>query len=230
MPVTSSLCIVALLLVHAFVASVAGECRAALGMEEGRIPDKAISASSTYELKSVGPQNARLRQELNGGAWCPKAQISSEVREFLEVDLGRDHLVTLTETQGRFGNGQGQEYAEAFSIEYWRSMLGRWTEYKDSSGKKILQGNSNTYLVQKQDLDLPFVASKVRFIPYSQHPRTVCMRVELYGCSWERKPVSVTEKYSGGQINHAHCSAAREDYPFSSKQTRVLLGRKENKK
>lgn len=32
---------------------------AALGMEEGRIPDTAISASSTYEIKSVGPQNAR---------------------------------------------------------------------------------------------------------------------------------------------------------------------------
>ncbi|KAF6200645.1 hypothetical protein GE061_005088 [Apolygus lucorum] len=37
----------------------AGECKAALGMEEGRIPDTAISASSSYEIKSVGPQNAR---------------------------------------------------------------------------------------------------------------------------------------------------------------------------
>lgn len=37
----------------------AGECRSALGMEEGRIPDHAISASSSYEAKSVGPQNAR---------------------------------------------------------------------------------------------------------------------------------------------------------------------------
>ncbi|KAK9499624.1 hypothetical protein O3M35_002637 [Rhynocoris fuscipes] len=37
-----------------------GECMAALGMEEGRIPDTAISASSSYEIKSVGPQNARF--------------------------------------------------------------------------------------------------------------------------------------------------------------------------
>ncbi|KAK6628660.1 hypothetical protein RUM43_002475 [Polyplax serrata] len=35
------------------------ECRTALGMEAGRIPDSAISASSSYEAKSVGPQNAR---------------------------------------------------------------------------------------------------------------------------------------------------------------------------
>nr|CAD7568527.1 unnamed protein product [Timema californicum] len=37
------------------------ECRSALGMEEGRIPDDAISASSSYEYKSVGPQNARCK-------------------------------------------------------------------------------------------------------------------------------------------------------------------------
>lgn len=52
---------------------------------------------------------------------------------------------------------------------------------------QILRGNSNTYLVEKQKLELPFVASRVRFVPYSKHPRTVCMRVEIYGCVWERK-------------------------------------------
>lgn len=38
---------------------VLGECRVALGMEAGRIPDHQITASSSYEAKSVGPQNAR---------------------------------------------------------------------------------------------------------------------------------------------------------------------------
>lgn len=41
-----------------------GECKAALGMEEGRIPDTAISASSSYEIKSVGPQNARWEADI----------------------------------------------------------------------------------------------------------------------------------------------------------------------
>ncbi|XP_066148473.1 discoidin domain-containing receptor 2-like isoform X2 [Euwallacea fornicatus] len=166
-----------------------GECKSALGMEEGRIPDHAISASSSYEAKSVGPQNARLRQEKNGGAWCPKAQISSDIKEYLEVDLQKNHLMTWTETQGRFGNGQGQEYAEAFLVEYWRSALGAWVTYKDSRGEKVLTANTNTYIVVHQRLELPFVASKVRFIPYSEHPRTVCMRVELYGCPWEQSVV-----------------------------------------
>ncbi|XP_058799560.1 discoidin domain-containing receptor 2-like [Phymastichus coffea] len=178
-------------------------CMLPLGMEEGKIPDDAISASSSYESKSVGPQNARIRQEKNGGAWCPKAQISSDIREYLEVDLTKDHLITWTETQGRFGNGEGQEYAETFFLEYWRDL--KWHPYKNLRGDRVLRGNSNTYLVEKQKLDLPFVASRVRFVPYSQHPRTVCMRVEIYGCVWQQRVARYTipmgESYGPGGCN-----------------------------
>lgn len=166
------------------------ECRSQLGMEFSKIPDHRITASSSYEVKSVGPQNARIRQEKNGGAWCPKAQISSEVREYLEIDLDEDHLVTWTETQGRWGNGQGQEYTEAFTVEYWRKSIGRWVEYKDSKECRVLPGNVNTYLSVNQELELPFVASRIRFVPFSTHPRTVCMRVEIYGCPWEQSVVN----------------------------------------
>ncbi len=34
-------------------------CTAALGMEHGHIKDEDITASSAFDLKSVGPQNAR---------------------------------------------------------------------------------------------------------------------------------------------------------------------------
>ncbi|XP_060837364.1 discoidin domain-containing receptor 2-like [Rhopalosiphum padi] len=166
------------------------ECRSQLGMEFSKIPDHRITASSSYEIKSVGPQNARIRQEKNGGAWCPKAQISSEVREYLEIDLDEDHLVTWTETQGRWGNGQGQEFTEAFTVEYWRKSIGRWMEYKDSKECRVLPGNVNTYLSVNQELELPFVASRIRFVPFSTHPRTVCMRVEIYGCPWEQSVVN----------------------------------------
>ncbi|CAG5082475.1 Similar to DDR2: Discoidin domain-containing receptor 2 (Homo sapiens), partial [Cotesia congregata] len=152
------------------IKNASAQCVLPLGMEEGKIPDDAISASSSYETKSVGPQNA-----------------SNDIREYLEIDLTTNHLITWTETQGRFGNGQGQEYAEAFFLEYWRNS--KWYQYKTLSGDKILRGNSNTYLVERQKLELPFVASRVRFVPYSQHPRTVCMRVEIYGCMWEQRIV-----------------------------------------
>ncbi|XP_049784959.1 discoidin domain-containing receptor 2-like [Schistocerca cancellata] len=196
--VTSLLAALLLLACLAAPAATSGGCHSALGMEEGRIPDSAVSASSSYEPKSVGPQNARIRQEKNGGAWCPKAQISSEVQEFLEVDLGRAHLITATETQGRFGNGQGQEYAESFHLLYWRDALQRWVVYRDSTGRKVLRGNSNTYLAVRQQLELPFVASRVRFMPYSQHTRTVCMRVELYGCPWTQGVLRYSAPAGGG--------------------------------
>jgi len=34
-------------------------CRDDLGMNSGAIPDSAINASSSYDFKSVGPQNSR---------------------------------------------------------------------------------------------------------------------------------------------------------------------------
>ncbi|XP_039301403.1 discoidin domain-containing receptor tyrosine kinase B-like, partial [Nilaparvata lugens] len=48
-----------------------------------------------------------------------------------------------------------------------------------------LAGNTNTYLVEEQKLDPVLLASKVRFVPYSVHVRTVCMRVEILGCPWK---------------------------------------------
>ncbi|XP_035433436.2 discoidin domain-containing receptor 2 isoform X1 [Spodoptera frugiperda] len=160
------------------------QCIAPLGMESGLIPDKDITASSCYNDGNVAPQNGRLNQDIKGGAWCPRSQITTESTEWLEIDLHTVHVITGTGTQGRFGNGQGQEYAEAYVIEYWRPKLGKWVRYRTGEGQEILQGNTNTYLEKKNHLEPPIWASKIRFIPYSSHRRTVCMRVELYGCYW----------------------------------------------
>lgn len=79
----------------------------------------------------------RIRTESHGGAWCPKNQITSEPREWLEIDLHTVHVITATETQGRFGNGQGQEYAEAYVLQYWRPRLGKWVPYRDFKGEEV---------------------------------------------------------------------------------------------
>ena len=56
---------------------------------------------------------------------------------------------------------------------------------------QFLSGNINTYTTVKQKLELPFVASRIRFVPHSEYVRTVCMRVEIYGCPWPRKYLSI---------------------------------------
>jgi len=54
---------------------------------------------------------------------------------------------------------------------------------------QLLTGNSNTYFAELRQLRPVVIAKTVRFVPYSGHPRTVCMRVELYGCPWTGQPV-----------------------------------------
>ena len=63
----------------------------------------------------------------------------SENTEYLEIDLGSMHVISKTLTQGRFGNGRGQEYAEAYKIQYWRPGMVNFIDYRDSLGRMVSQ-------------------------------------------------------------------------------------------
>ena len=49
---------------------------------------------------------------------------------------------------------------------------------------QLLEGNDNTFTAALREIRPPIIARSVRIVPYSRHRRTVCMRVELYGCTW----------------------------------------------
>ena len=49
---------------------------------------------------------------------------------------------------------------------------------------QILQGNTNTYTTEMREIDPPIIGRNIRFVPFSSHPKYVCMRVEMYGCKW----------------------------------------------
>ncbi|XP_060534695.1 discoidin domain-containing receptor tyrosine kinase B-like [Cylas formicarius] len=166
-------------------------CNEPLGMESGKIPDEAITASSSY-VPNVGPRNGRLRVERAGGGWCPKQQVEKGIREYIQVDLGDIHVITGVQTQGRYDRGRGQEYVEEYLLEYWRPGLEEWKEYKRWDGKHILRGNSDTASVESHRLMPTIFASKIRLLPYSIHRRTVCLRMELTGCP-----------YTGGIISYS---------------------------
>lgn len=80
--------------------------------------------------------------ERAGGAWCPKQQVERGVREYLQIDLGRVHVVTGVQTQGRYDHGRGQEYAEEYTLEYWRPGMEGWKQYTRWDGKTV----SKTFL------------------------------------------------------------------------------------
>lgn len=52
---------------------------------------------------------------------------------------------------------------------------------------QLLTGNTDTTTPVYRPLEPPIVASKIRFVPFSIYARTMCMRVELYGCDNKRK-------------------------------------------
>ena len=47
---------------------------------------------------------------------------------------------------------------------------------------KVLPGNENTYTVVNNTLQPPILAWKIRLLPFSEHPRTPCVRLEYVGC------------------------------------------------
>lgn len=91
--------------------------------------------------------HCRLRIERAGGGWCPKQQVEKGVREYIQVDLGEVFVVTGVQTQGRYDRGRGQEYAEEYTVEYWRPGLEEWKEWQRWDGKKVSTRSSKEYQI-----------------------------------------------------------------------------------
>ncbi|KAI6244191.1 Discoidin domain receptor [Aphelenchoides fujianensis] len=140
-----------------------------------------------------------VRTETGSGAWCPKHQINASSQEWLQVELPADSLITAIETQGRDNAGRGVEFAKTLMLEYWRESLGRWARYRDAAGNEILAANSDPRTPVLNRLDGGFVAKLVRIIPVSEQTRTVCIRLELFGCPY-RQPVRSYAMPQGSSI------------------------------
>lgn len=156
-------------------------CRYPLGMEDGRIKDDALKASSQWH-ETTGPQYARLNREEGHGAWCPAAQPS--VSQYLEVDLGRLTFLTVIGTQGRYIRNSGNEFAREYRVNYSRDGK-LWKSWRNRQGNEIIEGNKDAYNSVIKDLRPPIVTRYVRLLPVTRLSTTICMRVELYGCSWD---------------------------------------------
>ncbi|XP_010188858.1 PREDICTED: epithelial discoidin domain-containing receptor 1-like, partial [Mesitornis unicolor] len=165
-------------------------CRFALGMEDGSIPDSRLSASSAWS-DSTAARHGRLGRSDGDGAWCPAGPVFPEEEEFLEVDLGRLHLVTLVGTQGRHAGGHGREFAHAYRLRYSRDRH-RWLRWRDRWGAEVIGGNEDPEGVVLKDLSPPPVARALRVYPRAPRAMSVCLRLELYGCPWDAGLLSYT--------------------------------------
>ncbi|KAG7481023.1 hypothetical protein MATL_G00062310 [Megalops atlanticus] len=157
-------------------------CRYPLGMEDGRIKDDDITASSQW-YETTGPQYARLNREEGDGAWCPAGLLQPSDVQFLQLDLRQLTFITVVGTQGRHAHGTGNEFARMYRLDYSRDGE-TWKSWKNRLGNKIMEANDNAYASVIKDLHPPIIARYLRLIPVTKLPTTVCMRMELYGCPW----------------------------------------------
>nr|XP_021407178.1 epithelial discoidin domain-containing receptor 1 [Lonchura striata domestica] len=167
-----------------------GRCRFALGMQDGTIPDFRLSASSAWS-DSTAARHGRLGRSDGDGAWCPAGPVFPAEQEFLEVDLGRLHVVTLVGTQGRHAGGHGREFARQYRLRYSRDRR-RWLRWRDRWGHEVIGGNEDPEGVVLKDLSPAPVARALRVYPRAPRAMSVCLRLELYGCPWEAGLLSYT--------------------------------------
>ncbi|CAF1587743.1 unnamed protein product [Rotaria magnacalcarata] len=158
-------------------------CRYPMGIETGKILDSAFSSSS-HARESTIASKARIRSETDG--WCPLNIVSSTTYEYIQIDLVNLTVITLIELQGRFTLTPNEQFADAFRIEYRRYNEQKWIKYKDFSGRYMLNGNSNSYIPAMRNILPSIIARQIRIIPIVTGPlsRHICMRLELYGCSY----------------------------------------------
>ena len=103
-------------------------------------------------------------------------------------------LLTALETQGRWDEGRGQEFAPWVALWVFRDGEG-WIQYRDGEGREEWEANRDTYSVVKISLEPAVEADRVRVVPRARHSRTVCLRLELWGCPLQKseEPVLVED-------------------------------------
>lgn len=101
-----------------------------------------------------------------------------------QITFDEVHIITDVETQGRFAGGAGKEFATHYMIDYLRTGS-QWMRYKYRNSSHLIEANKDVSTAIRHTLDPPIIASRIRLVPYSYYPRTVCLRTELYGCQYK---------------------------------------------
>ncbi|KXJ24097.1 Lactadherin [Exaiptasia diaphana] len=153
-----------------------------MGMENRKINDSQITASSTYvrqDAKPIhGPWYGRLNRKADQqgiGGWAAGRKTDGE---YIQVDLGVTNVITMVSTQGRSSCSCFQ-WVTSYSLAYSDDGTS-WKPYEGDC-TKIFPGNTDKNTVVTNKLEIPIKARYIRLIVkgFNGHPT---MRMELYGC------------------------------------------------
>lgn len=157
-----------------------------IGMENGKIPDDNIVASSWQEpFHAFRPEAGRLNND--DGVWCPNTLGEVDKEYFLQVEFPARYNVCAVSTQG--SPLYKTDWVKKYRIQY--SMDGEnFTLYTENGTVKEFTGNINANDMVKNDLNRPITAHFIRFVPVEWNYKP-CLRVEVYGtaiaCPWKAK-------------------------------------------
>ena len=102
-------------------------CMEALGMEDGRIPDSAISASSFLHGGSL-PSMVRLNSTFS---WIAA---DNDSQPWVQVDLGKDAMIKKIATQGRRG---AYWWVRTYTLSSRANGETDWLTYKENEDVKV---------------------------------------------------------------------------------------------
>ncbi|XP_031564383.1 discoidin domain-containing receptor 2-like [Actinia tenebrosa] len=177
-------------------------CNSPLGVSNGSIPDSQLSASSTSDSKLNGPHQGRLTRKVTSTGWCSAE--GKIMKEYLEVDLGRDMRISGFASQGiqvwnRTTKGYDAYHVTKFYISYKRSYdeEWRWRQYRENEVTVTLF-ESNQTEVKRHTLLTPHIARYVRFVVLEGSGNRACFKVELYGCPWTNQDGLLSYRMSQG--------------------------------
>ena len=157
------------------------DCDIPLGMESGRIQDSFVTALDSH--KEFPAYAARLNGK---SAWCSDNPDSLQEPLYLEIELRKLTTVSAIATQGFYPAaellslrmGRVSKYQLMYSIDGVS-----WEIYKNSENETILPGNKKRNGIMLNVLTPEITARFIRIYPTSYFT-FVCMRIELYGCTF----------------------------------------------
>ncbi|XP_067031471.1 uncharacterized protein [Acropora muricata] len=154
------------------------ECRTQpLGMENNKIPNGAVTASSSWGLEHE-PWQARLNNIARSGSTGSWSTRLNAIEQYLQIDLGKERVVNKIATQGRPSSDQ---WVTSFKLLF-RSDGAKWNEYQNDGVVKVFTANSDRGTIVSHKLWPQIFSRYVRFSVMSWQ-NWISMRVELYGCA-----------------------------------------------
>ena len=105
-------------------------------MENKKIPNRAVTASSTWKSHAgCEPWQARLNNAQGpgtSGSWCA---LQNNIAQYLQIDLGKERVVNKIATQGRPSTVYLQ-WVTSYKLLF-SSDGAKWNEYQNNGVVKV---------------------------------------------------------------------------------------------